>query len=90
MWIKSLAAVFLAFFAAVAVTGVIALFGPGSLDARTLPALLLFFPVWTATISLTFLARTGMRAVSWLLGVSVVGFGLQYLATSLHWVALPT
>lgn len=89
MWSKSVAAIFLAFPAAVAITGVLALFGPSSLQARTLPALLMFFPIWVSTISLTFLARSGLRAASWLMLVCVLGFGALYLAKTLHWVILP-
>jgi hypothetical protein len=89
MWTKSVAAIFLAFPAAVAITGLLAYLGPGSLQARTLPMLLLFFPIWVSTISVTFLARSGARAVMWLMLVCVLGFGLLYLARTLQWVVLP-
>lgn len=89
MWSKSLAAIFLAFPAAVAITGLLAFFGPGSLHSRTLPMLLLFFPIWVSAISLTFLARSGLRAALWLVLVCILGFGVQYLAKSLQWVVLP-
>jgi hypothetical protein len=89
MWIKSLVAVCLAFPAAVAVTGVVALLGPGSLENRTLPVLLMFFPLWVAAISVPFLCRTGLRAALLLGSVCVVGFGLLHAAKSLHWVVLP-
>lgn len=89
MWTKSLAAIFLGFPAAVAITGLLAFLGPGSLQARTLPMLLLFFPVWVSTISVTFLASTGLRAALWLMLVCVLGFGLLYLARTQQWVVLP-
>lgn len=89
MWGKSLAAIFLAFPAAVAITGVLALFGPGSLQPRTLPTLLLFFPLWVTVISLTFLARTGLRATLWLVSISVLGFGLLHVAKTIGWITLP-
>jgi hypothetical protein len=89
MWSKTLVAIFLALPAAVAVTGAFALLGPGSLATRTLPLLLLFVPAWVAAISLTFLARSGLRAAWWMLLVCVLGFGIQHLARSLHWVSLP-
>lgn len=89
MWSKSLAAIFLGFPTAVAVTGLLAFFGPGSLQARTLPMLLLFFPIWVSTISVTFLASTGLRAALWLMLVCVLGFGLLYLARNEQWVVLP-
>ena len=89
MWSKSLAAIFLGFPAAVAITGLLAFLGPGSLQARTLPILLLFFPIWVSTISVTFLASTGLRAALWLMLVCVLGFGLLYLARNQQWVVLP-
>jgi len=89
MWTKSLVAIFLAFPAAVGITGLCALLGPGALEARTLPVLLLFFPIWTATISLTFLARSGLRAGAWMLAICVLTFGGQYAAKALHWVVMP-
>lgn len=67
----------------------LAFFGPGSLQARTLPILLLFFPIWVSTISVTYLARTGLHAALWLLAISVTGFSLLYFARALHWVGLP-
>lgn len=89
VWSKSLVAIFLAFPATVAITGLLALFAPGSLQARTLPTLLLFFPLWVSIISLTFLARSGLRAAAWLMLISVLGFGVLYLAKSTGWMALP-
>lgn len=89
MWGKSFAAIVLGFPAAVAITGVLAYFGPGTLQARTLPMLLLFFPIWVSTISITYLARTAWRAAGWLSLISGVGFGLLYLARQLNWVVLP-
>ena len=87
---KSLVAIFLAFPAAVGITGFCALIGPGSLEARTLPVLLLFFPLWVATISLTFLARNGLRAALWMILICVLTFGSQYLLKSSHWVVFPS
>lgn len=89
MWGKSIAAIVLGFPAAVAITGLLAYFGPGALEARTLPMLLLFFPIWVSTISITYLARSGWHAAGWLSLISVVGFGLLYFARMLHWVELP-
>lgn len=89
MWSKSLAAIVLGFPAAVAITGVLAFFGPGSLQMRTMPTLLMFFPIWVTTISVTYLARSGLRAAMWLLAISVAGFGLLYFARALQWVELP-
>ena len=89
MWGKWLAAIFLAFPAAVAITGVLSLLGPGSLQARTLPTLLLFFPLWVTVISLTFLASSGLRAALWLVIISVLGFGLLHFAKTTGWMLLP-
>lgn len=88
MWGKSLAAIFLAFPAAVAITGLAALLGPGSLQTRTLPILLLFFPLWVTVISLTFLARSGWRAALWLVLICLLGFGALHVIKTMGWVAL--
>lgn len=88
MWGKSLAAIFLAFPAAVAITGLLALLGPSSLQVRTLPMLLLFFPLWVTVISLTFLARSGLRAALWLTVVSLLGFGALHAIKTMNWVVL--
>lgn len=89
MWSKALVATFLAFPAAVGITGLCALIGPGSLESRTLPVLLMFFPLWVATMSLTFLARTGLRAAMWMVLICALTFGGQYALKSLHWVVFP-
>lgn len=88
MWGKSLAAIFLAFPAAVAITGLFALLGPGSLQARTLPILLMFFPLWVTLISLAFLARSGLRAALWLMLICLLGFGAIHMTKTLGWVAV--
>lgn len=89
MWSKSLVAILLALPAAIAITGVLALFSPGSLQVRTLPALMMFLPIWVATICVAFVFQNGARAAFWLGVVCVVGFGLIHLARLLHWVVLP-
>ena len=86
MWGKTLAAIFLAFPAAIAITGLLALLGPGDLSSRTLPILLLFFPLWVTVISLTFLARNGWRAAGWLGLICLLGFGAIHLIKTLGWV----
>ncbi|HSI48760.1 MAG TPA: hypothetical protein VLA61_10850 [Ideonella sp.] len=78
MWAKSMAAVLLGMPLAVAVVGLIALLGPGPLALRTLPSLLLFFPVWVVSISLPFWFRSGKAAWAWLGGATLLGFALLW------------
>lgn len=92
VWSKSCVAIFLALPAAVAITGVLALFSPGSLQVRTLPVLMMFVPIWVATICVVFVFQSGTRAAFWLGVVCVAGFGLIHMARLLHsvhtWVGL--
>jgi hypothetical protein len=77
---KSLAALLLGMPLAVSLVGLLALWGPGALPERTLPALLLFFPVWVACICVPFWFRSGRGAWLWMGGLTVLGFGLIHLA----------
>jgi len=77
MWGKSFAAVFLAPLLAVALVGIVALLSP-SPQRDTLPALLMFYPVWIGVIAVTFLFKSGARAWLWLGGATALGFGLLY------------
>lgn len=86
---KTFAAIFLALPAAVALTGLLALLGPGSMQARTLPVLLLFFPLWIAAISASFAFGNGKQAILWMGTVSFLGCATLYAAKALQWVALP-
>jgi len=69
---KSLVAILVALPAAIALTGALALLGPGTLQARTLPVLLLFLPVWVAAICVAFAFRSAVRAALWLGLVCVI------------------
>ena len=90
MWSKSLVAIFLALPAAVAITGVMVLLVPGSLQLRTLPVLMMFVPIWVAMICVTFLFRSGARAALWFGIICVTGFGLIHLAVGSGWMVLPS
>jgi hypothetical protein len=90
MWAKSLAAGLLGFPLAVGVVGLVALLGPGSWEARTLPMLLLFFPIWIGAIAAAFLFQTGLRAWAWMGGATALSFALLYLVKMIGLVSLPT
>lgn len=85
---RTWAAVFLGFPASVAILAVLLMVAPGPLPVRTLPLLLLFFPIWVGVSSGAFLCRTGAAAFAWLGSITVVGFGALHTATALGWVEL--
>ena len=77
MWGKSFAAALLAPPLAVALVGLAALMSSNQ-QRDTLPALLMFFPVWVALMASAFLFKSGLRAWLWMGGATVLGFGLLY------------
>ncbi len=88
MWGRSLAAAVLGLPLSTLLVGLIALVWPGSLQANTLPWLLLSFPVWIGVMSLAFLCRSGLHAWLWLGGASVLCAGLLQLVKVLGWTEL--
>ncbi|MDC8758465.1 hypothetical protein [Janthinobacterium fluminis] len=89
MWSRSLAAVLLGFPLSVALVGLCVLLGPGAGGTRTLPMLLLFFPIWVGVMSLAFMFRTGLRAWAWMGGATLLSFTLLYLVKAFGLVSLP-
>jgi len=77
MWGKSFAAALLAPPLAVALVGLAALMSSNQ-HRDTLPALLMFFPIWVALMAAAFLFKSGLRAWLWMGGATVLGFGLLY------------
>lgn len=75
MWGKSFAAALLAPLLAVALVGLAALLSSNQ-QRDTLPALLLFFPVWVALMAAAFHFKSGLRAWLWMGGATLAGFGL--------------
>lgn len=89
MWGRSLAAGLLGFPLAVGLVGLLALLGPGSWEARTLPLLLLFFPLWVGAMAAAFLFRNGKRAWAWMGALTALCFALMYLVKTTGLVRLP-
>ncbi|MEC5162528.1 MULTISPECIES: hypothetical protein [unclassified Janthinobacterium] len=89
MWAKSLAAGLLGFPLAVGLVGLVALLGPGSWEARTLPMLLLFFPIWVGCIAAAFLFQSGLRAWAWMGAATALCFALMHLVKTSGLVSLP-
>jgi len=82
MWGKSTAAVFLGLPLSVLMVGMAALLSSDQANT-TLPWLLLFFLVWIAVMTCTFLFRTGLRAWLWMGGMTVAGYtALHFLKAS--------
>ncbi|MBV7535647.1 hypothetical protein KW842_07715 [Duganella sp. sic0402] len=82
MWGKSTAAVFLGMPLAVLVTGFAALLSSDQANT-TLPWLLVFFLIWIAVMTCTFLFKTGLRAWLWMGGLTVAGYAaLHFLKAS--------
>ncbi|MBD9370635.1 hypothetical protein [Xanthomonas sp. XNM01] len=89
MWARSLAAALLGLPLTVAIIGLLALVWPGDPTRTTLPWLLLSFPLWTAVMSLAFIARSGLRAWLWMGGATLLCFSLIHVVKLLGWVELP-
>jgi hypothetical protein len=82
MWGKSTAAVLLGMPLSVLLVGFAALLSSDQ-ATTTLPWLLLFFLVWIAVMTATFLFKTGLRAWLWLGGLTVAGYAaLHFLKAS--------
>lgn len=77
MWGKSTAAVFLGLPLSVLVIGLAALLSSDQ-ASTTLPWLLLFFLVWIAVMTCTFLFTTGLRAWLWTGGLTLAGYTALY------------
>lgn len=78
-----LAALLLGLPLAVALIGPLALWGPGTPSQRTLPLLLLFFPLWMACICLPFAMDNVRRACAWMTALALCGLLLSRLALHL-------
>ena len=74
-WTKSLAGLVLGFTLALGLVGLFAWFGPGGIDADTKVQvnMWLIAPIWLSVLSLSFLFKTGLRAIGYL--------GLFYVLT---------
>lgn len=90
MWAKSLAAVFLGLPLAVGLIGLIALAWPGSFEIKTLPWLMMFFPIWILAMSFPFQCKSGLRAWCWMGLATLVCFGAIFVLKHIGWVVLPS
>lgn len=88
MWARSLAAALLGLPLTVSLVGLVALLWPGDLHARTLPWLLLSFPIWIGVMSLAFLAGSGWRAWAWMGGGTAACFAAIVAVKALGWVTV--
>lgn len=71
---------------AIALTGLFAWFGPGSLmqgSGKTQLNMWLAAPIWVTVLSTCFLFRSGVRAWAWLSLASTVAFTLQFAGRAL-------
>jgi hypothetical protein len=55
-------------------------FWPGSSQGVVVPALLAFFPVYTAVMVVAYLFRTALRAWGWLAAANLAAFALLWVA----------
>jgi hypothetical protein len=79
---KSTAAIFLGLPLAVLMVGFLALLSNDQTNT-TLPWLLLFFLVWIAVMTATFLFKSGLRAWLWMGSLTIIGFtALHFLKAS--------
>lgn len=78
---KSVAGSVLGFTLAIALAGLVALVGPGGLEARNKYQFVMWLvaPIWLGVASLVFLFRSGLRAFLWLGGANLLGYGGLYL-----------
>ncbi|AWF83378.1 hypothetical protein BTJ40_06180 [Microbulbifer sp. A4B17] len=81
-WVKSLCAVFLGLPIAVAIAGLIALWGPGDVvvDDKSQFVMWLITPVWLTLVSLVYLFISVRRMLSLYLGLNLVLFTLLWVA----------
>ncbi|MFQ6372062.1 hypothetical protein [Shewanella sp. YIC-542] len=81
-WIsKTLCGLVLGFTLALALVGLFAWFGPGSMAAgdKYQFNMWLLAPVWLSILSLVYLFRSGRRALLWLGGANLLAWGLLFL-----------
>lgn len=87
MWARAAAGTLPGFFLAAALTGLICWLPPGPWQRMLVPGLLVFAPIWMATIALAFAFGTGKRAWAWLSVMALLGFCLLWALRGLGWVA---
>ena len=83
-WRKTLAGAVLGWPLALALTGLLAWYGPGGLQAPNKVQFLMWMiaPIWMLVFSLVYLIPTGTRALLGLFGANVVAYGLLFWARS--------
>ncbi|WP_444898191.1 hypothetical protein [Microbulbifer sp. SSSA005] len=81
-WVKSLCAIFLGLPIAVAIAGLIAMWGPGDVvvDDKSQFVMWLITPVWLTLVSLVYLFISVRRMLSLYLGLNLVLFTLLWVA----------
>lgn len=75
MLTKSLLVVLLSIPASVAILGSVIVLTPAA-PTKTLPSLLMFFPLWIAVASLAYLLQRNRTITIVLVSISLAGFGL--------------
>ncbi len=77
---RCLAGILLGLPASLWLLGALALIWPGRWDAHVVPVTLLFFPLWIAFMSASFLLPAGWRCWAWLAFANLAGFGALWAA----------
>ena len=80
-WTKTISGLVLGFTLALAISGLFAWIGPGGIAApqKVQFVMWLIAPVWMLILSLIYLVRTGVRALTGLLIVNALAYALLFL-----------
>lgn len=80
-WTKTLSGLVLGFTLALAVSGLFAWLGPGGIAApqKVQFVMWLITPLWMLILSMIYLVRTGLRALTGLLIANVLAYALLFL-----------
>ncbi len=75
-WSKSIAGCLLGFTFALAVSGVFAWVGPGGIEApnKVQFNMWIIAPIWMLILSFSYLFKTGVRAISWLVALNLLAY----------------
>lgn len=86
MWGRATAGLFPGFVLAAALTGLLGWMLPGPWQASLVPCLVMFFPLWTAIASASFLFVDGKRAWTWIGTAAVLTMSLLWLLQGMGWI----
>lgn len=80
-WVKTFAGLILGLSLSYAFVMIFAWYGPGGIDApvKVQFNMWMISPIWLLILSFTYLFKTGLKAVSYLLLANLLGYGVFFL-----------